>query len=277
MALERRKLITKKELIVIAVAIVLTTAGIKASDSLFVPAEDGSVDDGCGVDMVFVPSATGGFCIDKYEASVGDSCPYESPSSQNETRLNLDFVGCKPLSVPGMKPWRAISQDQAALACAKAGKRLPTNKEWLSAALGTPDPDQGWTEDDCQVNNNWSEQPGAAGSGLNCRSASGAYDMIGNVWEWVEGAVQDGEYNGRALPKAGYIDSLDGESLPGITNENSPNENYNKDYFWLKQSGLRGIVRGGYWANKSDAGQYSVYVVAPPGSVEAGIGFRCAR
>lgn len=273
---KKRKFISRKEVIVIAVAIILTTVGIKASDSLFTPAEEG--DSGaCGADMVLVPSANGGFCMDKYEASVDVSCPYPSPASQNETRLNLDAVNCKPISAAGAKPWRAVSQDQATLACAKAGKRLPTNKEWLAAALGTPDKNSAWTKDDCQVDNNWTEQPGTTGSGVNCKSSAGTFDMIGNVWEWVEGAVQDGVYNEKELPQAGYIDSLDGESLPGITNETAPNENYNNDYFWIKQNGLRGIVRGGYWANKADAGQYSVYMVAPPGSVEAGIGFRCAR
>jgi hypothetical protein len=69
---------------------------------------------------------------------------------------------------------------------------------------------------------------------------------------------------------------MDGEGLPGMTNTDQPNPDYNSDYFWLVGKGLRGIVRGGYWGNKSDAGQYSVYMVAPPSSGEAGIGFRCA-
>lgn len=101
--------------------------------------------------------------------------------------------------------------------------------------------------------------------------------MIGNVWEWVEGAVHDGKYDGLELPKSGFIDSLNGVSLPGETNQNVPNEYYNEDYLWIKNSGLRGIVRGGYWNNKSDAGQYSVYIVAPPSSTESGIGFRCVK
>jgi formylglycine-generating enzyme required for sulfatase activity len=153
---------------------------------------------------------------------------------------------------------------------------LPTNQEWLQAALGTPDKFAGWGLDDCQVDNNWGEQPGPAGSGDNCISAVGAFDMIGNVWEWVQGAVNDGRLGAKQLPASGYIDSLDGESLPGITNPNAPNAEYNHDYFWLKDKGLRGIVRGGYWNNQSEAGQYSVYMVAPPSSGEAGIGFRCA-
>jgi formylglycine-generating enzyme required for sulfatase activity len=62
---------------------------------------------------------------------------------------------------------------------------LPTDKEWLQVALGTPDKETGWDSDDCQVENNWDIQPGLAGTGKNCVSAAGAYDMIGNVWEWT--------------------------------------------------------------------------------------------
>jgi formylglycine-generating enzyme required for sulfatase activity len=101
--------------------------------------------------------------------------------------------------------------------------------------------------------------------------------MAGNVWEWVDGAVNDGIFNGNQLPLSGYIDSTDGAGLPGKTNIDTANENYNNDYFWIKNSGLRAIARGGYWNNKSDAGQYAVYIVAAPSAVESGIGFRCAK
>jgi hypothetical protein len=265
----------KKEIIVTVSAIILTTIGIKASDEIFGP--DSSVPEGpCPPEMVFVASAEGGFCIDRYEASASGDCPNTIPSGQTETRDNLSYPVCKPESKPGALPWRYISQDQAALACAKAGKRLPSNQEWLQAALGTPDKDNGWGADDCQVSGNWSQQPGPSGSGKNCVSAAGAFDMVGNLWEWVQGAANDGKIGGKQLPNSGYVDSMDGEGLPGITNPDTPNPDYNSDYFWLVNKGLRGIVRGGYWDNKSDAGQYSVYMVAPPSSGEAGIGFRCA-
>ena len=266
-----------ERIIIVVVVIGITAVLVKAAGNHLDSNEIDNLVDGCPSDMVFVPSNEGGFCLDKYEASADENCAYPEPSSQYETRINLDTSACKPVSVSGAIPWRAISQDQAAVACAKAGKRLATNKEWLAGSLGTPDKARDWIADDCQVNNNWEDQPGLTGSGHSCISAAGAYDMIGNVWEWVEGAAIDGKYNNKELPDAGYVDSLDGESLPGITNNNTPNENYNEDYFWVKKNGPRGIVRGGYWNNKSDAGQYSVYMVASPGSVEAGIGFRCVR
>ncbi|MCU0679314.1 MAG: formylglycine-generating enzyme family protein [Planctomycetes bacterium] len=233
--LKKRRLFGRREIIVVVAAVILTTAGIKASDNIFTGGETASSDAGrCGEDMTLVRTAAGDFCLDKYEASPGSSCPLSDPANQSETRENLDLRDCQPVSRSGAVPWRHISQDQAAVACAKAGKRLPTNEEWYAAALGTPDKDGGWDRDDCQVNDNWAEQPGPAGYGRNCVSAAGAYDMVGNVWEWVAGTVTDGIFEGKQLPASGYVDSTDGASFPGATNLSEPNANYNEDYFWIK-------------------------------------------
>ena len=275
--LKKRRLINRREVIVVIFAIILSTIGIKASDNFF-GSEKTATDAGiCPPGMVEVAFSEGDFCIDKYEAAVGSKCPMKNPNSQNDSLVNLDDPDCRPVSEPDNLPWRFISQDQAALACAKAGKRLPTNDEWFAAALGTPDQADSWTAADCQVNNNWPEQPGISGSGERCVSTFGAYDMIGNVWEWVKGAVMDGEYEGRTMPLTGYIQSTDGVSLPAETNPTMPNPNYYNDYLWLKENGARGIARGGYWANQSDAGQYSLYIVSPPSYAGVGIGFRCVK
>lgn len=276
--LRRRRLVGRRELIVMALAVILTSAGIKASDRFFNEADDGGDSGPCGVDMVFVTAPGGGFCIDRYEASAAAICAYADPGTQAQTRENLEQSGCAPVSQPGMAPWRNLSRDQAALACAKAGKRLPTNAEWLAAALGTPDPDSGWGGRDCQVSSNWPAQPGNTGSGADCVSAAGAYDMVGNVWEWVQGAVSDGAYEGESLPPQGFIDALSANgSLPLRTNADTPNPNYRNDYLWLKTSGERGIVRGGYWDNGGQAGAYAVYAVTPPDQTGVGIGFRCVK
>ena len=276
--LKSRRSFWKRQVIIVIAAVVLTTAGIKASSLVF----DGNgkvmgVEEGCPDGMVFVPFSGGGFCIDKYEASAGSDCEHDNPQNQIETRGNLDLQACVPASRANAFPWRNISQDQAARACAKAGKRLPTNEEWFAAALGTPDKSSGWGSDDCQVAKNWDAQPGRTGSAKNCVSGAGAYDMVGNVWEWVTGAVEDGNFNGRKLPKSGYIDSTDGESMPGATNLEKSNPNYNEDYAWIKDNGLKAIARGGFWDNGSDAGQYSVYIETPPSFAGTGIGFRCAK
>ncbi len=276
--LKKKKIISKREVIVIISAIILTTVGIKASDNIFNSEEAVNSSGGaCPGDMVQVANADGDFCIDKYEASPSEDCPNSDPVNQRDSRLNIDYPDCQPVSKPGTIPWRFISQDQAEFACRKAGKRLPTNEEWFAAALGTPDPDSNWTEKDCHVSKNWPDAPGLTGSGMYCVSSSGAFDMIGNVWEWVKGTVNDGYFKDKKLPNSGFVDSTDGESFPGITNKENPNPNYNEDYFWIKSNGLRGIARGGYWDNKSEAGQYSIYIVTPPSYIGLATGFRCAK
>ena len=191
--LRKRKRRWWREAIVITLAVVVTTLGIKAADNFRGRNEKEQTAEGaCPPGMVIVVMAGGNFCIDVYEASVGPGCPNGDPGNQGASLANLDDSGCQAVTVKDALPWRNLSRDQAAIACARAGKRLPTNAEWQQAALGTPDPMSGWGPDDCQVNTNRSGQPGLTGQGEKCLSAAGAYDMIGNVWEWVEETVDDG-------------------------------------------------------------------------------------
>jgi formylglycine-generating enzyme required for sulfatase activity len=266
-----------KGLVVIVSAVALTTVGIKASDELFGAKGEQGEGSVCPVGMVFVSSPSGGFCIDRYEASAGAGCEFQDPGDQNQTLKNIENADCQAVSDPGKGPWRFISQNQAASVCAKAGKRLPTSEEWARASLGTPDKSGQWKADDCQVSNNWDKQPGLAGSGKSCVSGSGAYDMIGNVWEWVEGVAVDGQVDGAALPTEGYVKGVNTAGLPTETDPELGDANYYYDYVWLKRSGTRGIARGGYWGNGAEAGQYSVYIVTEPSYAGTGVGFRCVK
>lgn len=272
----------KEKLIIIVSVIFLTTLIVRAIDNIssFLPAMlvRESQKEICPEDMVFVPSPEGGFCIDKYENSPGPNCPFQNPQSPRETKENLDTPECKPISAPGKLPWTFISQNQAQLACAKAKKRLPTNKEWYLASLGTPDKNSDWGKDDCHIAKNWDFQPGKTGSGKNCVSSFGAYDMIGNVWEWVDEVIIDGYYeNKRRLPERGYIKEVDDRGIPTQTDSEFPDPNYNEDYFWISFEGTRGFLRGGYWDNSSRAGIYSIYLYYQPSSSGPGVGFRCAK
>jgi len=278
--LKKKKRIGKKEIIVVAAAIILTTISIKAADNLNnqrAAGQNGLNIIKCPGEMVYVLNDKGGFCIDKYENSAGTDCAKSNPANQSETKMNIDNIDCRPVSLTAKNPWRNISQNQAAVACAKAGKRLPSNKEWQQAALGTPDRASDWTNDDCLVANNWGQTPGLTGTGKNCVSAAGAYDMIGNVWEWVDGTINNGIYEGNKLPEEGYVQNVDSNGMPGETNIDGSDQNYNNDYFWIKKVGVKGIARGGYYNNKEQAGQFSAYLVSPPSFVGEGVGFRCVK
>jgi formylglycine-generating enzyme required for sulfatase activity len=270
----------KIKILIIAISIFLvvgiTSIIVKAVDNKIIRSESGN-NGPCPDGMVYITFSGGGFCIDKYEAGPGTSCTYQEINSQNETRVNLSQSDCRPVSSPNIRPWRFISQAQAMSACAKAGKRLPTDEEWYLASLGTPDKDGGWDGDDCQVRNNWNSQPGLTGSAKNCLSSTGVYDMIGNVWEWVKGEIKDGYYNDTKLPPSGYIKSVNTDGLPIETDINTADPNFNGDYLWVKDNETRGMARGGYWDNRNEAGLYSMYLVSLPSFAGTGVGFRCAK
>jgi formylglycine-generating enzyme required for sulfatase activity len=264
--------------------LVLTTLGINAFDNIDNPKDSllgaafraysgGGCDDG----MVFVGSSNGGFCVDAYEASTGEDCQYRDPQSRSESGDNLSLSACEPVSEPKQIPWRNITREQAALACARVEKRLPSSEEWYRAALGTPDKSQGWTKSDCNVADTDASTPDKTGVQEQCVSPAGAFDMIGNVWEWVDGTVINGTLSGTTFPGEGYITGFDSRGFPYATNPDAPNPEFFDDYFWLDPTDARGILRGGYWKSKADAGQYSVNITVTPTFVGGAIGFRCVK
>ena len=233
-------------------------------------------DSKCSQDMVAVISPEGDFCIDKYEVSPGSKCEYETINKQQDTSKNLDIKNCAPVSEPNKFPWTFVTRGQAQALCARAGKRLPRASEWYYASLGTPDISNNWAEKDCQVKNNWAEQPGLTGSGLECVSGAGAMDMIGNVWEWVDESVRNGEYHGQKLPVPGYVSSLDNKGVPLDTNAQAVSE-LEDDYLWLKTNGPRQVSRGGYYDNGNKAGVNAWYMVNDSVFSGVGVGFRCVK
>jgi len=87
------------------------------------------------------------------------------------------------VSLAGATPSSRMTWFQAQAACENARKRLPSNAEWQAAVIGTPDPgpDNGTT--DCNTNSTFAAA--ATGSRTSCKSARGAFDMVGNLFEWV--------------------------------------------------------------------------------------------
>ena len=155
----------------IIITIILTTLGIDAADnidnlsgsiagSLFTSSKPR-----CPDNMVFIISdnINGGFCIDKYEASVGEKCIYIDPQNSLESRNNINQPGCKPESISDAVPWRNITQSQATTACRLADKRLPTNKEWYEASLGLLDVGLPKDDNDCYIGQIGIEQPQKTG------------------------------------------------------------------------------------------------------------------
>jgi len=165
------------------------------------------------------------------------------------------------VSAAGVVPTSCVTWFQAEQACALSGKRLLTNQEWQRAAAGTPDPgtDDGGT--DCNVGG--FSRPLASGSRAKCKSNWGAFDMVGNLEEWVADWVPQST----DCPGWGAF-SDDVMCLAGAS---------------TTATGPSALVRGGGFTNFTAAG---VFALDPrpastlgnsPALARKSLGFRCGR
>jgi sulfatase-modifying factor enzyme 1 len=233
----------------------------------------------------------GNVCVDKYEASVW-SIPAASTALLDKvrhgeatlqdltdggaTQLNQTSfsIGCTaPLvpmefppngswtdpvyavSLPGILPSACVTWFQAVQACALSGKHLLTNEEWQRAAAGTPDPGLDPATSPCTI----FSSPTPTGSQPACVSSWGAYDMAGNVYEWVA------DWTDRATTCTNWPSDYGGDvSCYGGTGSGQ----------------IPGaIARGGYFGlfGGGDAGIFAILAINQPLFEVEGIGFRCGR
>lgn len=229
----------------------------------------------CAADAVLV----GDLCVDKYEASVWSNPPGGEMGTQygigdtgypcSATGENCDAIYAA--SVEGTTPSQAITWFQAQVACANVGKRLLTNAEWQMAAAGTPD--TGGADDHettCNTDLTAGIDVVASGSRPDCVSAWGAFDMVGNLWEWTadwvpaaEGCPGWGDFSDDVMCFSGADTTV---PSPGSST--------------AAMAGPGALLRGGAFTSNAAAGPLAISAIHAPTAAIAfgtGLGFRCAR
>jgi len=198
------------------------------------------------------------FFIDKYEVTnwmysqcvaAGACLPPASTSSLNRTF----YYGTTTYAA---YPVIHVDWTSAKSYCIWAGKRLPSEAEWEKAARGSNDTRTfpwGETTPNCTLANSWEANPctgdtSLVGQHVAGASPYGAFDMAGNVWEWVVDWYADNYYN-----------------LAPEFNPPGP------------ASGTSRVLRGGCFLNSKFNLRVTERSGGPLGYSDGDIGFRCSK
>ncbi len=161
----------------------------------------------CGVGMVPIPAAPGTAhtCIDAYEVTV-----IGTPGARDDPQARTAAVA---RSLPGVLPSVGVSFDQALSICAMSPvvhpttgatvgvKHLATASEWQDAGDGVAGPGghrYPWGDDPAPGRCALAPLQGplvqkelaATGAFPACVGPTGAYDLLGNAWEWVDSGIR---------------------------------------------------------------------------------------
>lgn len=199
---------------------------------------DSAVDDQCDYnENPYHVVTLSAYKIGKYEVTVAEyqQCVTNGACNNNGEHYhyytNTDDSYCNyGAEGKGNHPMQCVTWYGAKAYCEWIGGRLPTEAEWEKAARGTDGRKYPWGNEptvSCDYAVMYDDNAGGEGCGTggtmpvgskpNGVSPYGAYDMIGNVWEWVNDWYDETYYetsptNNPAGPETGYYRVLRGGS-----------------------------------------------------------------
>lgn len=199
------------------------------------------------------------FLIDQFEVTNGryiefvKSTGHRAPQNPINPTRNL-WQGDTITESLAERPVINVDWFDANAYCQWAGKRLPTEAEWEKAAKGTSDRRFPWgnvepTTKHLNYNQRWIGEKTLmpVGSYEAGKSPYGVYDVVGNVWEWV-----NDWYDARYYEK-------------------SPSKNPTGP-----QEGTKKVIRGAGWQNETPTVRIFTRVDSDPTMRNESTGFRCA-
>jgi formylglycine-generating enzyme required for sulfatase activity len=144
------------------------------------------------------------FYLDPKEVSVAEFLVFDPSYTPDE------------FSLEGNMPATGVSFDEAMAYCASLGKRLPPAEEWVAACLGTKGHiySYGSEYDPTKGRTGLSWHAGAGIVGGSPPNEYGLKDMVGNVWEWVDGWY-DPDREFRPLYGGAWFDGADRAKCTG--------------------------------------------------------------
>ncbi len=194
------------------------------------------------------------FYIDTVEVTVAQFARFASASGYvTDAEKKGDATTWRSADSPDRQrfPVNRVSWNDAAAFCRWYGKRLPTEAEWELAAKGFAENIYSWGNAFDRNRANTQErgvgQPIAVAS-LPNGGPFGAYDMIGNVWEWVA------------------------DWYGGDTYAVSPSVNPQGP-----ASGLERVIRGGSFKSDGERATTTIRRKASQDGWSDDIGFRCVK
>ena len=215
------------------------------------------------------------YWIDKYEATFVQYYAFVNTTGHRKPRL-AGYLSVETRDLPRlMNPFSAVvgvSWDDAVAYCHWKGKRLPTEAEWEKAARGTDRRKWPWgNEERAEYANLNGDADGSrytspVGAFTKDRSPYGAFDMSGNVMEWVADWYQEDYY-----------------AVMPARNPQGPEKGVQTAHFSEQR-----VIRGASWNDSLERARTTVRFKMNPtyqdmstglaiGYRDVTIGFRCAK